>query len=208
MTTIALETVTEEWVKENKEKRFTIKFENGNELKNIKLFVGTFGNIGYLQGRAKRMGKYFPAYDKIESITDVTKPKKEYTAIGNAKIILNKIHKNSWDELKEDMQSIIDGENPKESFDWHFKGKLKFRNVSTLLNEWEKKRLIEAFEEKNEWRWSRNGSGNNGRDLSISTRVCEDGIFRAWFSSEYIGCGNGDYWLLLNPTTAIYYERD
>ena len=46
------------------------------------------------------------------------------------------------------------------------------------------------------------------RDFSVETKMGEDGIFRAWFSSEYAGCGNGQYYLLLNPKTAIFYEND
>lgn len=208
MNAIAIETVTEEWVKANSEKRFTIKFENGTIFKNIRLFVGTFGSIGYLQGRQKRKGNYFPTYDKIESIVEVTKTKKEFSSIDNAKIILNKIHKNCWLDLQKTMQNVIKGNEPELDFKWHFEGKLKFRNVASLLNDWDKKSLIEAFENKTEWRWSRSGRGNNGRDLSLSTQIGADGKFRAYFSSEFIGCGNGDYWLLLNPTTAIFYERD
>jgi hypothetical protein len=208
MNAIATKEITNEWVRENYDKRFTVKFENGKELKNIKLFVGTNGSIGYLRGRQKRVGNYFPRYDNIESIVDVTKPIKEYTAIGNAKTILNKIHKNCWLDLQEQMQNVIAGNEPCQDFEWHFMGRLKFRNVASLLREGDRKRLVEAFENKTEYRWSRSGSGNNGRDLSLSTQIGRDGKFRAYFSSEYIGCGNGDYWLLLNPTTAIYYERD
>lgn len=203
-----MQSITEQWVKENKDKRFTFEFDNGTILKNVKVFIGQYGGIGYLQGRAKRMGRHFPIYDTIKSITETTKEKKVYSDIENAKTILKKIHKNSWIDLQKEMQDVIKGLEVQDTFKWHFSGKLKFRNISSLLNDWEKKRLIEAFENKNEWRWSKAGRGNNGRDLSLSTQLDKDGNLRAFFSSEYVGCGNGDYWLLLNPTTAIYYERD
>ena len=35
-----------------------------------------------------------------------------------------------------------------------------------------------------------------------------DGIKRAWYSEEYRGCGNGHYYLAINATHAIYYEKD
>ena len=35
-----------------------------------------------------------------------------------------------------------------------------------------------------------------------------DGIRRAWYSEEYRGCGNGHYYLAINATHAIYYEKD
>jgi len=202
-----MKALTTKWVKENSNKRFTIKFENGRELKNVRLFVnGGSDSIGYLQGRAKRMGKFFPMYDNIKSITEVVK--KEITAIGNAKTILGRIHPNAWLDLQKEMQAIIDGSEPQSDFNYHFAGKLNFRSVTAMLGKGYSQRLKEAFENKTEFSWSRGGRGNNGRDLRLSTQIGEDGKFRAYFSSEYIGCGNGDYWLLINPTTAIYYERD
>ena len=35
-----------------------------------------------------------------------------------------------------------------------------------------------------------------------------DGIRRAWYSEEYRDCGNGHYYLAINATHAIYYEKD
>jgi hypothetical protein len=31
---------------------------------------------------------------------------------------------------------------------------------------------------------------------------------RAWYSREYIGCGNGSYYLIISPTHAVFYEND
>jgi hypothetical protein len=62
-----------------------------------------------------------------------------------------------------------------------------------------------AFDQKKSLQYHRDGKR---RDLSIETKLCEDGIFRAWYSSEYRGCANGDYYLVISPTQAIYYERD
>lgn len=65
--------------------------------------------------------------------------------------------------------------------------------------------LKEAFEHKINYSYTKYGTK---RDLSVQTKLCDDGIFRAWFSSEYSGCGNGQYYLLLNPTTASFCEWD
>lgn len=199
--------VTEQFVKDNKDKRFTISFEDGNVLKNIKLFIGTTGGIGYLQGRQKRQGSYFPIYNTISEIVEVTKKKKEYNSIDNAKCILKKIHPNVWNSLKQEMKQVINGEFSQD-FEWHFKGKLNFKNITQYLTEHEKQRLVEAFEQGKDFSWKRKTYHHAGRDLSISLERHTDGNLYAYFSSEYMGCGNGDYWLLLNPTTAIYYERD
>ena len=48
----------------------------------------------------------------------------------------------------------------------------------------------------------------NGTYEYVTRKIGKDGVFRAWFSSEYKGCGNGDYYLLINPTQAIFVEKD
>lgn len=73
--------------------------------------------------------------------------------------------------------------------------------------------LIErAFRNKTDFHHSQSGGkdtiNTNRRDYSVELKLGEDGIFRAWFSSEYAGCGNGDYYLLLSPTTAVFSETD
>lgn len=62
-----------------------------------------------------------------------------------------------------------------------------------------------AFEHKKDFSFHSDGKK---RDLSVETKLGEDGVFRAWFSSEYSGCANGDYYLVISPTQAVYYERD
>lgn len=198
--------ITENFVEKNKDKRFTITFETGLTLKNIKLFVGQFGGIGYLSGRQKRLGRAFPLYINITNIVEVKK--KEYDDVSNAKTILKKIHPNVWDDMKNEMNDVIHKGIIDQDFKWHYQGRLKFRNISNLLSASERERLKQSFENKERFSWKRYTNSNSGRDLSISCEVGSDGKFRAWFSSEYMGCGNGDYWLLLNPTTAIYYEAD
>lgn len=67
------------------------------------------------------------------------------------------------------------------------------------------KQVEEAFENRTPYSYS---SPGRRRDVSIEMRVCDDGVFRAWYRSEYPGCGNGQYFLLLNPTTASLSEYD
>lgn len=200
--------VTKQFVSDNKDKRFNVVFENGMVLNNIMLFLSSNDVIGYLSGRNKRRGKIFPLCLKIKDIVEVKKKEKVISHIGNAKTILKKIHPNAWDDIQEEMKDIINGGDITQDFEWHYKGKLLFKNITQYLNIYEQEYLKDAFENKKNWRWSRRTNHHRGRDLSISTEIGEDGKFRAYFSSEYMGCGNGDYWLLLNPTTAIFYETD
>lgn len=67
------------------------------------------------------------------------------------------------------------------------------------------KKLEDAFLHKTEYNYTKYGKQ---RDLTVSTKMCVDGVFRAWFTSEYAGCGNGQYYVLLNPTTASFCEWD
>lgn len=198
--------ITRKFVEENKDKRFTIKFENGLTLKNIKPFLSSCGSIAYLSGRFKRRGLLFPIYDRITEIKEIKK--KEHTDIGNAETILKKIHPNAWGDLKVELKNVIDGVEVNQDFEWHFRGKLNFKNITQYLRTGDKERLKNAFDNKEDYRWSRTTNHHRGRDLSISCQIGSDGKFRAYFSSEYMGCGNGDYWLLLSPTTAIFYETD
>lgn len=197
--------ITEKFIEENKGKRFDIELTDGTKLKSIGFFVASNYRC-YMTSRQRTRGRVIPWDWRIKTIVEVIKDKP--TATGNAKKILKRLHFNAWSNLKEEYEGIVNGDEPSQDFKWHFMGKLKFRNISSELNTTEKFMLNKAFENKEDFRWSRSARGAQGRDLSIETKLCDDGIFKAWFSSEYAGCGNGDYYLLLNPTTAIYYERD
>ena len=47
--------------------------------------------------------------------------------------------------------------------------------------------------------------GNGGRDISISHQTNIDCVF---WSSEFPGCGNGDYYIVANEKEVIFLERD
>jgi len=80
----------------------------------------------------------------------------------------------------------------------------QFMNITRCFHKDELDKIKKAFENKEEIYINRDGVK---RDFSVSTKF-ENGIFKAFFNSEFHGCGNGSYYLLLNPTTAIYYEDD
>lgn len=73
------------------------------------------------------------------------------------------------------------------------------------LYEGDKQMLEEAFKEK---KTVHINQYSDKRHYSIETKMSDDGVFRAWFSSEYIDCANGSYYLLLNPNVAVHYEND
>ena len=86
-----------------------------------------------------------------------------------------------------------------------YNGRFKTRSIKGLFPPHIIEQLREAMEQKKDYHYSKDGAR---RDYSLSVKNCKDGILRAWFSSEYSGCGNGDYYILINPTTAVFVETD
>lgn len=125
---------------------------------------------------------------------------KEY----NRNYILNNIHPNMWKSLKEGLL------NPKPN-DPEFiltesgNRKIKTVSMSSKFPVWVNERIKDAIENKTDFRYSTRGIK---RDLSVEISVKEDGSVYGWYSSEYSGTGNGAYYLLINPTTAIFAEYD
>ena len=199
--------VTKQFVEDNKGKRFNVTLKNGYVYNKIEFFTGEYG-ICYHNSRQKRYGMYWRHNNsEIKEIVEVNKP--VYDTKKNIKSYLKKIHPNAWDDIKQDLTKVLDGTKPEINLHEYLTGKVKYRrDIKKLLSVTEFNLLVDAFENKKAFSWHRNTYSPSGRDLSIRTRLCEDGIYRAWFSSEFMGCANGDYYLLINPTTAIYYERD
>lgn len=155
----------------------------------------------------KRTG--FPLFNYVMAddivyfeIVSLAKEDKEKDRIKRALSLSKKIHPNAWSNLKKELQ-----DKPLEALpDSNLKpvnilSRIKNRCTADYL----KRSLAKAFENKEAFRWSQDGIK---RDYSIETKLCPDGIFRAWFSSEYSGCGNGDYYLLINPVQAVFCETD
>ncbi len=105
-------------------------------------------------------------------------------------------HPNAWVEEREEMKN-----DP---------GKFKDRgtnrvSMKKVFGEKVVKQLEAAFEQCEDFRYSLPGKQ---RDRSVSVTRQPDGSVRAWYSSEYAGNLNGDYYLLLNPHTASFKETD
>ena len=70
--------------------------------------------------------------------------------------------------------------------------------------ETEKYRIREAIKNgdayTNKWK--------NGYDCSVEVRFDDNGVGRAWYSEEYVGCANGWYYLMFDATHAIFYDKD
>lgn len=110
-----------------------------------------------------------------------------------------KFHENAWTNIQ--MKLSDDGSYLRSEM----YGRVETLCITPKFPQYVLDELVRAFEEKRNYSYRRPGTK---RDISVETKLCDDGIFRAWYSSEFAGCGNGDYWLLINPTTAAFHERD
>jgi len=151
--------------------------------------------------------------DGMEHVIDKTmtdflgqeKVKKEDTDwTKKASIMKNKIHPNLWLELRK---------LSAEEFRNHFMDS-PFNPVYFIKKfpRWRQKEIAEAvkkaIETKTKYTTTYYTQHHSGRDLKIEISLCSDGELRAWFSSEYMNCGNGDYYLILNENVAMFCEKD
>ncbi len=169
-----------------------------SELKHVKFFTASGTNsLAYTVWRRHGFMLWdlpIPHLRSVIAERQMTPDEQRACRLQEIAAILRRIHPNAWDDLRQ---------KPPEAFldqGGAFSIRSKFPDPEYVIGE-----LREAFDQKKPVRFT---SGRSRRHLSVETKMCEDGIFRAWFSSEYWGCGNGCYYLLINPTTAAFGEYD
>ena len=91
-------------------------------------------------------------------------------------------------------------------FEWINKAKIK--TMIFHKSRWDnaktehiRQNIAEALKNKTSYQCR----GSNGYDVSFEYDAEKN---KAWYSEEYVGCGNGHYYLALDSTHAIYYEKD
>lgn len=139
--------------------------------------------------------------DHISQLVSIEPENKDLLSM--VKKLANRIHPNAWEDLKEKLQI-----NPQQYLSNYG---YTVTSMSKKFPDYVLENIRRAFEEKSNYSYGEGGGyreRKTGRDLKVECKLCEDGIYRAWFYSEFPGCANGDYWLLLNPTTAAFKERD
>ena len=77
--------------------------------------------------------------------------------------------------------------------------------MKSVFPKWVLDNINDSIENKKDFSY---GISGTRRDRRVSISIGEDGNLRAWYSSEYAGCGNGAYYLLINSKTAIFAEFD
>lgn len=179
--------------------------------KKIKLsfFVCTEGTLCYSSAPGSKTGRRVVGNLPIEelvSLTNVTKTPedKEQERLFRVSRCMAKFHPSVWSDIVAKYKS---GNNDPIGSDCDY----KLVDITKIFYPAQIETLKDAFENMKETSVSKYyyGRGPNGRDYSAKTKLDpETGIFRAWFSAEYPGTGNGYYYMLINPTTAVFVEKD
>ncbi len=166
----------------------------------VGIFVSTKGNFCYTF--AKRSGYVFDATQigHLRSVVPVLPEDKTAADVKKVLSFANRIHPNAWAGLKEEI--IADPESYVKNYG------PTVTSITGKFPDYVLEGIKEAFRNKTEYKYRSYTNGKSGRDLSVEIKPYDDGSLRAWFTSEFSGCANGDYWLLINPTTAIFKERD
>jgi hypothetical protein len=165
----------------------------------LSFFLPVSGKYCYSCRLHPRHGYYITdeMYENMESITifaesDVNDEKKVRQFVG-------RFHRNLWENIRNELSADYTKMQTK------YYSNYSTTNISRKFPSFVIKELTKAIEEQKDYHYKQYGEK---RDLSVETKMGEDGVFRAWFSSEYSGCGNGSYYLLINPTTAAFREDD
>lgn len=164
-------------------------------------------------GRQRSRGYSFHAvfseanFLKAELVPEAKQPESgpEY----KRKLFLKNVHPFAWNDLTQELRRGDD--------DSILHEKASIVNIERLIRKRSNSNagansviaeLKAAFEERRVFTWHSYASNSRGRDYTIEVQPLLDGSVKAYFSSEYAGCGNGDYYLLISPTKAIFYESD
>lgn len=119
---------------------------------------------------------------------------------------IKKLHPNLWKDYHDQYNKtgIVDIR--------HDNGDVpKYRSIKSIFSSETIAQIQRCLDEGTACSWTKYYSGSKphlGRDYSVELKYTPNGILAGFFSSEYSGCGNGDYYLLVNATTAIFIERD
>lgn len=143
--------------------------------------------------------------NKIESLEYIKDSRKEVTDwdVKNRNFIVNNTHENIWNDLVDDLKK--DDFRDVGIIKENSSSKIKLVYIKKVFPSWVCNNVEDAILNKKQYSHRINGTK---RDRSVSVEVGNDGKVRAWYSSEYSGCLNGDYYLLINKDVAVFYETD
>lgn len=165
----------------------------------VKLFVSTQGTFAYTFH--KTHGHLFSddMIRKLIKMRLITAEEEEEKVRQKLDQLIAMFHPNAWTDVKYALQ------NDPEQRRYYAGLGLNLLDMRSRFSDKVIRELENAFRNQEDYRACLYGTR---RDIRVETRMGADGVFRAWYSSEYAGCGNGQYYLLINPHYASFMEPD
>lgn len=162
----------------------------------VKLFISQGGYLCYTF--YSRSGYAVSRLDtkKITRIEMLSKEKDQQIKAARVLSLLDRFHPNVWDELRMKI-----GENPED----YTRYGLSEVSINSVFGDYVVENIKGAFDNKTNYSYKKTGVK---RDRDVEIRLCDDGILRAWYSSQYAGMLNGAYYVLINPRVATFCEYD
>ena len=220
-----------------KHQKFVVK-TNGGKHKQMMMFIADNGLLCYKTNSRANFGYQLTFYetDNWASVT-VKKPFQASVKLvrKRAKECVDMLTKSGlWVDIKEGMENVLkmsDSEiaqfirDCKEDYYklvWDnetskypaFSGHEYFGNLvaercwsSIPFTKYSRDRLTRELGEHIQNKTKYTYDWSNGYDCSVEVSF-ENGIGRGWLSLEYVGCGNGHYYLLLDEKHAMFIEDD
>ena len=151
------------------------------------------------------------SYHNIKSIslptTEEAKADHELRNLNNIQKALKLIHPNARNDLR---KSLMDEPDKYKYYGGFLKIIKSVKVCGTYLErsvfgDWTVEQIKRAFETKTDFSQE---IGSRQYSHRVQCTVGSDGIFRAWYTREVHGGGANWAYLLLNPTTAWFVEKD
>ena len=164
----------------------------------LNFFISSNNRLCYTNKDNYRTGMYVNEYFRysLESIEIFSINQRANNE--EAERFLKKFSPDLWVNLQEKIR-----QDPKYVF--NFDSQYKTFDIRRSFPNYVLEEIKDAIENKRDYRYREYGEK---RTFTVEIETDKDGKLRAWYSSEYAGCANGDYYLLINPTTAAFHERD
>ena len=206
---------------------------DGGDTEKLRLFIATNGRLCALNKGSRSKGYSIEYRTVTRFVVDIPKSiprwEREYRSFMNyRKKVFEDRHENLYPNLYEAYKNadpetvrkaLLDAQqDPDQSLAYYhalrqfdgiiYENDYKSISIASTMSSYEQSTLLpeiaQAIQNKecNRWKW------RGSYDYSVSLQINGDGHYVGFFSQEFKSCGNGHYWLLISPTTAIFAESD
>jgi hypothetical protein len=177
----------------------------------VRTFKSKDGVFCYTFGKNRGWPFHKISFQNIKSISlptaEEAKAGHELHNLNNIQKAVKLIHPNAWDDLR---KSLLDEPNKYKYYGGFLKISRPVKTCGAYLDksvfgDWTLEQIEKAFETKTDF--SQEVQSRQYRH-KVQCTVGSGGIFRAWYSREVHRGGANWSYLLLNPTTAWFVEKD